>query len=87
METAEDSANPVGEFIDAKQTVGLYNLALAVDPFGFDRVEPQTLLGQKATYDPHSSFATTLFDLVVVGAEPAPDHFGENAISACCLLS
>ena len=46
MGTAGDySANPVGEFIDAKQTVGLYNLALAVEPFAFDRVEPRTLLG------------------------------------------
>lgn len=84
--TAEDSANPVGEFVGAQQPVGLYNLALAVDQFGFDRVELRALPGQKATYDPRSSFAATLFDLAVVEAEPAPDLFGENTISACCLL-
>ena len=42
METAEDSANPVGEFVGIQQPVGLYNLALAVDPFGFGRVEPRS---------------------------------------------
>jgi hypothetical protein len=61
MRTAEDSANPIGELISAKQTLGLYNLALAVSPFGFDGVQPQTLLWQQAAYDSHSFVA--LFDL------------------------
>jgi hypothetical protein len=43
VRTTEDATDSVGEFIGAKQTPGLYNLALAVNPFGLDRVEPRTL--------------------------------------------
>src|SRR3954447_16510368 len=70
MRTTEDPTDPIGEFVSAQQTVGLYHFALAVDPFGLYRVQPRALLGQKAAYDPHS--ASALFDLVVVPAEPAP---------------
>src|SRR4051794_41026289 len=75
MWTAEDPANPLGEFVGSQQTLGLYNLALAVNPFGLDRVEPRTLFGQKAAYDPHS--VSAVFDLAVVRTEPAPDLFGD----------
>jgi hypothetical protein len=34
MRTIENLTDPVGEFVSAEQSVGLYNLALAVDPFG-----------------------------------------------------
>ena len=33
MRTIEGSANPVGEFVSAQQTVGFDDLALAVYPF------------------------------------------------------
>jgi hypothetical protein len=75
MWTAEDPANPLGEFVGSQQTFGLYNLTLAVNPFGLDRVQPRTLLWQKAAYDPHSISA--VFDLAVVRTEPAPDLFGD----------
>ncbi len=39
MRTVEDPANPIGEFVGSKQTLGLYNLALAVDPFGLYSVD------------------------------------------------
>src|SRR5215210_3611855 len=77
MRTTEDPANPIGEFVGAQQALGLYNLALAVDPFGFDRVEPRTLLWQQAAYDPNSGFSSTAFDLTVVRTEPAPDLLGD----------
>ena len=84
MGTAEDPAYPIGEFVSAQQTLGLYNLALAVDPFGFDGVEPRTLLWQKAAHDPHPSFVATVFDFAVVLAEPAPDLFGD--MPACVVV-
>jgi hypothetical protein len=77
VRTPEDATDSVGEFIGAKQTPGLYNLALAVNPFGLDRVEPRTLLWQQAAYDPNSGFASTVFDLAVVRTEPTPDLLGD----------
>jgi len=70
MRTTEDSTDPVGEFISAQQTLGLYHFSLAMNPFGLYGVQPRALLGQKAAYDPHS--LATLFDLAVMFAQPAP---------------
>src|SRR5215208_3054112 len=75
MRTTEDPANPLGKLVGAQQTVGLYHLALAVDPLGLYGIQPRTLLGQKAAYDPHSLPAP--FDLAVMRTEPAPDLFGD----------
>src|SRR5215208_1521784 len=75
MRTTENAAYPLGELVGSQHPVGLYNLALAVDPFRFDGVQPRTLLGQKATYDPHSFAA--LLDAAVVRSEPAPDLLGD----------
>ncbi len=47
MRTTEDPANPLGKLVGARQTVGLYHFALAVDPLGLYRVQPRALLGQK----------------------------------------
>src|SRR5215216_3304242 len=75
MRTIEGSANPVGEFVSPQQTVGFDDLALAVNPFRLDGIEPRALLGQKAAYDPHPFAA--VFDAAVVLAEPAPHLFGD----------
>ena len=53
MSAIENPAYSVGEFVGFKQTVGLDDLALAVDPLGLYGVQPRTLLRKKATYDPH----------------------------------
>src|SRR5215217_8632906 len=79
MRTIENLTNSVGEFVSAKQSVGLNHLAFAVYPFGLDGVQPRTLLGQKTTHDPHAFAA--LFDPAVVLTEPAPDLFGD--VPAC----
>src|SRR3712207_4110653 len=71
---------PVGEFVGAKQIVGLYNLALAVNPLGLYGVQPRTLLGRQAAYDPHS--AAALFDLAVVSSEPA-SHLAAYVPASC----
>src|SRR4051794_38597264 len=52
------------------ETLRLYHFPLAMNPFGLYVVQPRALLWQKAAYDPHS--LATLFDLVVMFAEPAP---------------
>ena len=71
MRTIENLTDPVGEFVSAEQSVGLYNLALAVDPFGLDGVKPRTPFWQKAAYDPHS--AAALFDTAVMFSEPSSE--------------
>src|SRR5918998_1176923 len=75
MRTTQDSANSVGEFVSPQQSVGFDDLALAVNPFRLDGIEPRTLLGQKAAYDPHP-FAAVL-DAAVLLSQPAPHLFGD----------
>ncbi len=74
MRTTENPAYPLGKLVSTQQTVGLDHLTFAVNPFGLDGIQPRALLGQKAAYDPHSSyFAGALFDLAVVFSEPASE--------------
>src|SRR3712207_2661749 len=75
MRTTENPANPICQLVGTEQSVGLDHLAFCVDPLGLYGVEPRTLLGQKATDDPHS--ACTLLDFSVVSSEPAPDLPGD----------
>src|SRR5215210_2389900 len=75
MRTSEGSANSVGEFVSPQQTVRFDDLALAVNPFRLDGIEPWTLFGQKAAYDPHPFAA--VFDAAVVLAEASSDLFGD----------
>src|SRR5215207_4726593 len=71
MRTVEDPADPLGQLVSCEQSVGLYNLALAVNPSGLYGVQPRALLGQKAADDPNPKPAP--FDLSVMFSEPAPD--------------
>src|SRR4051794_1665998 len=71
MRTTEDPTDPLGKLVGAQQTLGLDHLPFAVNPFGFDGVQPRALLGQQTAYDPHAF--TALFDLAVMFSEPAPD--------------
>jgi hypothetical protein len=73
MRTVEDPTDSLGQFVSCEQPVGLYNLALAVNPLGLHRVEPRALLGQQAAYDPHSG--ATAFDFPVVRGDPLSDLF------------
>ena len=75
MRTTEDPAYPVCEFVSSQQSVGFYDLALCVYPFGLDGVQPRTLLRKKATHDPYSPSA--LFDFSVVPSEPLSDLPGD----------
>src|SRR5215218_3629588 len=88
MRTTKDPANSVGELVSSQQSVGFYDLALAVYPLGLYGIEPRTLLGQQAAHYPNS--APALLDFSVVRSEPAPDLFGdvpdENQHSLACRL-
>ncbi len=70
MDTAEGPTYSVGELVSAEQSLGPDYLAFAVDPLGLYGIEPRTLGRQKAGNYPYSSFATTIFDLAVVGGDP-----------------
>lgn len=69
VDTAEGSADPVGELVSTKQSLGLNYLAFAVDPLGLYWIEPRTLGRQQTGNYPYSS-AATIFDLAVVGGDP-----------------
>src|SRR3712207_1470007 len=64
VRTLQCRADPLGQLVGTEHTRGLDHLALAVNPFGFVRVEPRALLGQQTSDDPHST--TTLFDFSVM---------------------
>ena len=74
MRTTKDPAYPIRELISSQQPLGRNRFPLAMNPFELYSVEPQTLLGQKATHNPHPLAA--LLDPAVVFAEPTPDLFG-----------
>src|SRR5215211_2965142 len=76
MRTIEDPADPICQLVSCEQPIGLDHLPLAVHPLRLDGVQPRALLGQKAAYDPHSSFAATLFDSAVVRGDPFSDLSG-----------
>src|SRR5215211_2914239 len=75
MRTIEECAYSFGQLVSREQPVGLYHLALTMDPLRLHRVEPRALFGQKAAYDPHSTAAA--FDFPVVRSEPLCDLFGD----------
>ena len=65
MRTIEDPANPLGELVSSQRiTLRLHYFALAVNPFGFYGVKPWTLLGKKATHDPHPLCALLDFSIL-----------------------
>ena len=75
VRTTENPANPVGKLVSAQEIVRLDHFALAVNPFGLNRIQPRALLGQKTTYDPDPT--PTVFDVAVVLVESSPDLFGD----------
>jgi hypothetical protein len=74
MRTTKDPTDPICELISTEQPLGLCDLAFAMNPLRLDCIEPRALGRQKARHYPHPGFATTVFDLAVVGDDPA-SHF------------
>src|SRR5215208_2695273 len=73
MRTVEGCAYPLGQFVGRQQPVGLDHPTLAVNPLRFYRVQPRTLLRQKAANDPDALAAP--FDLSIVGGYPGAHLF------------
>src|SRR3712207_4151555 len=74
VSTAENLTNPIRKLIGTEQPTGLNHLALAVNPFGLDRVEPWALLGERTGDDPNP-FALR-FDSAVMGGDRGVHLFG-----------
>src|SRR5918999_2364340 len=72
VRTSKHRADSLGQLIGTEQTVGFDHFSLAVNPFGFDCVEPRTLLGQQTTDDPHP-FLLALFQSPVALTDPPSD--------------
>src|SRR5579859_1692894 len=62
------SADTLGQLFGGKQSVGFDHVALAVDPFGFNRVEPGALRRQQKGQDTHAS--PIQLDLPIVLTNP-----------------
>lgn len=65
---AQGSVDAVSQLVGGQETVGLNHLALAVNPFGFDGIEPGALGRQLAAEEPHA--LASRFDLLIMGADP-----------------
>lgn len=63
--------NPLGQLRGREQPVGFNDGTLAMYPFGFDGIEPGTLLGQKQGQDTHA--VARCFHLLIVLANPGPN--------------
>ena len=61
----------LSELVDGEQAVGLDDAAFAMDPGGFDGVEPGALDRQVAGNDPDA--VAVLLDLAVVVTDPVAD--------------
>src|SRR5262249_57104454 len=73
MGAAKVGTDPVSGFLGAEEAVRLNDSPLAMDPLGFDRVEPGALDVQGARHEAHPLPA--LLDLSVVRADPGPHPF------------
>jgi hypothetical protein len=71
---AECRAYSLGQLVSTEHSIGLYNLALTVDPLGLYRIEPRPLLWQKVAYDANP--LTAAFGFPVVGGDPLCDLRG-----------
>src|SRR5215208_5455169 len=79
MRTTKDPTDPIRKLISSQKILRFHDLALAMNPFGLDGVEPRTLLRQQAAHDPHS--ASALLEFSVVSSQPAPDLPGDMPTS------
>ncbi len=73
IRTAKVGTDALGKLRGRKQAVGFDHIALGVDPFGLDWIEPGTLLGQKQGQHAHP-FAV-LLDLLIVLPDPGAHLF------------
>src|SRR5262245_29965680 len=70
MGAAKVSTDAVSDLLGAEQPCGLDNGALAMDPLGFDGIEPRALDGQEAGQEAHP--LPLPLDVAVVRTNPGP---------------
>src|SRR5215210_4108692 len=80
----EDPADSVGQLMSAERPLGLDHFAFGVDPLGLYRIEPRALRRQQAGHYSYSGFATAIFDLTVVGADPVAYLMAGSCASLRC---
>src|SRR2546421_11327169 len=68
--TLKVSTDPLGKLLGRKQAVGFDHLALAMNPFGFNGVEPGALGGQQERQNAYAF--SLLLNLLVVLTDPGP---------------
>src|SRR5712691_6107875 len=64
--------DPLGELTSRKQAVAFGDIALAMDPFGLNRVQPGALSGEKEGQNAHA--LARLLHVLVVLAYPGAHH-------------
>src|SRR5450759_4623336 len=75
IRTAVGIAHTLGKLLGGKQTVSFHHPALAVQPFGFNWVEPGTFGGQVTDQYPHTITLSFMLHLVVVFSDPLSNLF------------
>src|SRR5712691_7101839 len=75
------SADALSQLFGGKQSIGLDDIPLAVDPFGLNRVEPGALCWQQKGQNPHA-FAR-LLDLLIVLPDPGAN--GLTLVPGCII--
>lgn len=73
IRTVEGITHTLGKLVRGEQAVSLHHSALAVQPFGFDGVEPGAFHGQIAHQYPHSVAIPFILHFVVVLSDPFPN--------------
>src|SRR4051794_35736257 len=75
MGAAVGVGDAIGEVLDGQQAIGFDDAAFAVDPGGFDGVEPGALNWQVAGDDPNTDAA--LLDLAAVVTDPVTHQLAD----------
>src|SRR6266849_10629510 len=77
IRTIEGITDTLGKFMRGEQAISFHHPTLAMQPFGFNWVEPGAFDGQIARQYPHSVTSSFIFDLVVVLPDPLTDLFAD----------
>ncbi len=72
MSTIKGRTNPLCQLLSRQNAIWLNNPSLAMQPLGFNRVQPRTFDRQRTNQD--TDPLTGRFDLAVMGSDPSPNR-------------
>lgn len=72
MSTIKGGTNPLCQLLSRQNAVWLNDPPLAMQPLGFNRVQPRTFDRQRTDQD--TDPLTGRFDLTVMGSDPSPNR-------------